>query len=70
MDPLGWKIIPKYLGHRWSHSREKNSLNILDTDGPTWVKTEKHAKKNKSNKNIYKQKQTNEKTGENNKLAK
>ena len=72
MEPFGRKITPKYLGHRWSHSREKiiSKLNILGTDGPTWVKTDKQAKKNKSNKNIYKQKQAIEKTGKNNKLAK
>ena len=53
MDPLGWKITPSISG----------------TDGPNWVKTDQQAKKDKLNKNIYKQKQTNEKTGENNKLA-
>ena len=49
--------------------KKKLLLNISDLDGPTWVKTDKQAKKNKSNKNIYiyiyKQKQTIEKTGEN-----
>ena len=49
---------------------EKSPLSISGTDGPIRVKTEKHAKKNKSNKNTYKQKQTSEKTEENNKLAK
>ena len=51
---------------------EKSPLSISGTDGPTWVKTDKQAKNNKSNKKkiyIYKEKQTIEKTGENNKLA-
>jgi len=42
----------------------------LGTDRPTWVKTDKQAKKNKSNENMYKEKQTIEETRENNKLAK
>ena len=33
MVPLGWKITPKYLGHRWSHSGEKVSLNIYHVLG-------------------------------------
>ena len=49
---------------------KKSSLNILGTDGPTWVKADKQAKKNKSNENMYKEKQPIEETQENNKLGK
>ena len=66
------KINSKYLGTDGliRVKKKKSSLNISGTDGPTWVKADKQAKKNKSNKNIYKQKQTIEKTGESNKLTK
>ena len=65
------KINSKYLGtDGLIRVKKKSSLNISGTDSPTWVKADKQAKKNKSNKNIYKQKQTIEKTGESNKLPK
>ena len=80
------KTTVKYLRHRWTHLGEKSppsisgtdgpicvkksSQNILGTDGPTWVKTDKQEKKNKSNTNIYKQKQTVEETGKKSELAK
>ena len=71
MAPFAWKkstlnILAQMVPFAW----KKSSLNISGTDGPTWVKADKQAKKNKSNKNIYKQKQTIEKTGESNKLPK
>ena len=50
---------------------KKSSLNILGTDGPTWVKTDNKQKRTSQTKiYIYKEKQTIEETGENNKLAK
>ena len=66
---MGEKSPLSILGTDGPIRVKKSSLNILGTDGPTWVKTDKQAKKNKSNKNIYKQKQAIEKTGKN-KLAK
>ena len=38
MVRLWWKIIPKYLRHRWTHLGEKSPLDISGTDGPVRVK--------------------------------
>ena len=66
---LGEEIISKYLGHRWSHLGEKIISKYLGHKWSHLGENRQQAKKNKSNENIYKEKQTIKETGENNKLA-